>query len=197
MAKRAIDIALSLAGLVFLAPLFLLAAIAVKLESRGPVFFRQERMGRDFKPFRIYKFRTMAQGSGGPSITVAGDSRVTRAGAVLRKTKIDELPQLLNVLKGEMSMVGPRPEVRQYVEMFRDDYAFLLSQRPGITDPASLAYSNEEAVLSTSSDWEKDYTEKVLPEKIRLSRQYVETQGLASDLSILIRTGVAALRGLF
>jgi len=188
--KRLFDLFFSIIGLVVLFPLFLLVALAIKLDSRGPVFFRQERIGRNFKPFRIYKFRTMTVGSyeKGPAITVAGDSRVTRMGRFLRKTKIDELPQLINVLKGEMSFVGPRPEVGKYVELFKSDYQKLLSVRPGITDPASISYKDEESVLSRSADWEKEYINKILPEKIKSASKYVDNHNLWIDLGLIFKT---------
>jgi lipopolysaccharide/colanic/teichoic acid biosynthesis glycosyltransferase len=141
MSKRALDIVAASVGLVLLSPLLLLVSLVIKLDSPGPVFFRQERIGRWFRPFLIYKFRTMVQEApqlGGP-ITFGADPRITRVGRMLRKTKIDEFPQLINVLKGEMSLVGPRPEVRQYVEMFRSQYEEILRVPPGITDPASCA----------------------------------------------------------
>lgn len=188
--KRLFDILFSTIGLLVLFPLFLVVSIFIKFDSRGPVFFRQERIGRNFKPFRIFKFRSMTIDAPekGPSITVGGDKRVSRVGTFLRKTKIDELPQLINVVKGNMSFVGPRPEVKKYVEMFRKDYEKLLTIRPGITDPASLKYSNEEAVLSSSSDWEKDYTDRILPEKIRLASEYVERHNIYTDLKLIVKT---------
>jgi len=138
--KRILDILVSLVGLICLFPFLLLAAVLIKLDSRGPIFFRQERIGMRFRPFQILKFRTMVQNSiaGGQSITVGDDPRITRVGWLLRKTKIDELPQLINVLRGEMTFVGPRPEVPQYVELFRQDYEEILKVRPGITDLASI-----------------------------------------------------------
>jgi len=188
--KRLFDLFFSITGLLVLLPLFLVVALAIKLDLRGPVFFRQERIGRHFKPFRIYKFRAMISDASqkGPSITVAGDSRVTRMGRFLRKTKIDELPQLVNVLKGEMSFVGPRPEVVKYVELFKSDYQKLLSVRPGITDPASIYYADEEGVLSQSADWESEYTSKILPEKIKFASQYVDNHNLLIDLKLILKT---------
>ena len=191
MAKRLFDIFFSSIGLIILSPLFLIVAVLIKLDSKGPVFFRQERVGRYFKEFRIYKFRTMSNdvSKKGPQITVGGDTRVTKVGKVLRKYKIDELPQLINVLKGDMSFVGPRPEVRKYVEMFKSDYAKLLKVRPGITDPASIQFSAEENVLASSNNWERDYIIKVLPEKIRLSSQYIDSQNnIITDLSLILKT---------
>jgi lipopolysaccharide/colanic/teichoic acid biosynthesis glycosyltransferase len=142
--KRLFDIVASAAGLILLSPVMLLTALLIKLDSRGPVFFKQQRVGKGFRPFLIYKFRTMVEDAPqrGSSITVGADPRITRIGRFLRKTKFDELPQLINVLKGDMSLVGPRPEVPRYVEMFRDDYEEILRVRPGITDTASLKYED-------------------------------------------------------
>jgi lipopolysaccharide/colanic/teichoic acid biosynthesis glycosyltransferase len=190
MIKRLFDIVFSIIGLIILSPLFAAASVLIKLDSRGPVFFRQERVGRYFKPFRIYKFRTMTPDAGnkGALITVGGDKRITRIGHVLRKYKIDEMPQLLNILKGEMSFVGPRPEVREYVQLFRTDYAKLLMIRPGITDPASLTYSEEEKVLAASGDWENNYVYNILPEKIAISLRYVENRSIFTDMRLVLRT---------
>lgn len=190
--KRLFDIIVSFTGLLALSPLFAAAAVLVKLDSKGPVFFRQERMGRNFTSFRIFKFRSMVAGSEkrGALITVGGDGRVTRVGRFLRKYKIDELPQLFNVLKGDMSMVGPRPEVKKYVGLFRSDYEKLLTVRPGITDPASLRYSDEEGVLSLSTNWEEDYVKRVLPEKIRLSSGYVDNHDVLTDIKLIMKTVV-------
>jgi lipopolysaccharide/colanic/teichoic acid biosynthesis glycosyltransferase len=188
--KRAFDIVVAAVGLLLVAPLFLVVAALIKLDSRGPVFFRQERVGRGFRPFRIYKFRTMVQDAsqrGGP-LTSANDPRVTRVGRFLRKSKIDELPQLINVLKGEMSLVGPRPEVREYVELFRDDYREILKVRPGITDLASLKYRDEESWLAQWPDPDRAYVRHLLPDKIRLAKEYIETASFASDLHIIVRT---------
>ena len=147
--KRTFDILVAAIGLVLFAPLFLLIAILIKVDSKGPVFFRQLRIGINFRAFEIYKFRTMVQKAPqlGKPITYGHDSRITRAGRLLRKAKLDELPQLINVLKGEMSFVGPRPEVPQYVELFRRDYMEILTVRPGITDLASLKYRDEASLL--------------------------------------------------
>jgi len=178
-------------GLIILAPLFLIVTILIKLNSKGPVFFRQERVGKDFKNFRIYKFRSMSSDSDskGPQITVSGDRRVTKVGKYLRRYKIDELPQLINVFKGEMSFVGPRPEVRKYVELFREDYKKLLQIRPGITDIASITYSEEEKVLASANNWEEEYLKTILPEKIRLSSQYVDSpRNVLTDVKLIIRT---------
>jgi lipopolysaccharide/colanic/teichoic acid biosynthesis glycosyltransferase len=190
MMKRLVDIFLSLAGLLALSPLFAAAALCIKLDSRGPVFFRQERVGRYFRPFTIYKFRTMTEGADkeGGLITVGGDRRITKVGHFLRDSKIDELPQLINVLIGDMSLVGPRPEVGEYVRLFRADYEKLLRMRPGITDPASLRYSREEAALASAGNWREDYLRRVLPEKISLSLSYVENHSIFTDFRLILQT---------
>ena len=185
--KRTLDVVASALGLVLLSPILLLAAVAIRTTSRGPVFFRQERVGRSFRPFRIYKFRTMVADAPqlGGQLTAGADPRITRVGRLLRKSKIDELPQLINVLVGNMSLVGPRPEVPRYVEMFRDDYAYILSVRPGITDPASVKYRDEAAVLAGSDDPEREYVSRILPDKIALARQYIDQASLTYDLRLI------------
>ena len=194
--KRIFDLTFSLLGLIICSPIFIVAPIFIKLDSKGPVFFRQERVGKNFKSFKIYKFRTMRYDpeEKGPMITVGGDRRVTEVGKFLRQYKVDELPQLFNVLKGEMSFVGPRPEVREYVQLFKKDYKKLLRIRPGITDPASIKYSDEERVLSSSENWEEEYKKRILPEKIDLSLQYVEQHNIMTDLKIILKTLLKARR---
>ena len=188
--KRILDIVVSSIGLICLFPLLLVVALLIKLDSTGPVFFGQTRMGRRFRPFQILKFRTMVQDSStrGKSITVGDDARITRVGWFLRKTKIDELPQLINVLRGEMTFVGPRPEVPQYVEMFRKDYEDILKIRPGITDLASIKYRDEAKLLGQSQDPEEEYVTRVLPDKIRLGKEYIRCSSLAFDLRLIFRT---------
>jgi lipopolysaccharide/colanic/teichoic acid biosynthesis glycosyltransferase len=188
--KRAFDIVVSFLGLVVISPLLLLAALVIKLDSPGPVLFRQERIGRGFHPFFIFKFRTMVPDPSGRGrlITVSDDPRITRAGRLLRKTKIDELPQLINVLKGDMSLVGPRPEVRQYVELFRNDYEQILKIRPGITDLASLKYHDEAAVLKQLENPEAEYCNRILPDKISLSKEYVKKSSFVFDLAVILKT---------
>lgn len=190
MIKRIFDFALALLGLAFLSPLFLAIAALIKFESRGPVFFHQKRVGRNFRTFYLYKFRSMVHGApaNGPLITVSGDPRVTRVGRILRKFKLDELPQLINVLKGDMSLVGPRPEVRKYVRKFSKDYRTILSVRPGITDIASLTFRDEEAVLKGKEDPEDYYINYVLPEKIKLAKEYVNRASLRKDINLIILT---------
>lgn len=188
--KRILDIALSLIGLIFLLPLLLLAAILIKLDSPGPVFFRQERVGRGFRPFLIDKFRTMVQDSQaqGPSITFGRDPRITRVGWFLRKSKIDELPQLFNVFKGDMTFVGPRPEVPRYVELFKHDYEEILTVRPGITDLASLKYRDEAALLGNADNPEQEYLTRVLPDKISLGKEYIKRSSISFDLKLISKT---------
>ena len=188
--KRLFDILVSGLGLILLSPLLLVVAVLVRATSTGPIFFLQTRVGRDFRPFEIFKFRTMvadAPARGG-QLTAGADPRITGIGRVLRKTKIDELPQLWNVFKGDMSLVGPRPEVPKYVEMFRDDYRTILSVRPGITDPASLKYRDESSVLAQANDPEAAYIEQILPEKIALAKAYIERSSLSYDLSLIWQT---------
>ncbi len=192
--KRALDILVSAAALAVLLPLFLLIALAVKLDSPGPVFFRQERVGRDGKPFRILKFRTMVPDAEkkGPAITVGRDARITRVGAFLRRTKLDELAQLVNVLAGEMSFVGPRPEVPRYVALYTPWQRQVLLVRPGITDYASIAYRNENALLASAPDPERMYVETVMPDKIRLNMRYLREISPLTDLRLILST-IAAL----
>ena len=188
--KRTFDIAASLVGLILLAPIFAAVALLLKLSGRGPVFFVQERVGRNFRPFRIYKFRTMVVGAEGmgPGVTASGDPRVTRLGRILRKTKVDELPQLFNVLRGDMSLVGPRPELPQYVSLFQEEYAEILTVRPGITDLASITYRDESPLLAESLDPEEQYVRVILPEKLRLAMEYVARSSFLYDLKLIFMT---------
>ena len=198
MAKRAFDILLSLFGLLVLSPLFVVVALAVKASSSGPVFFRQQRVGKDGKPFQILKFRTMIMGAEklGPSVTRDGDPRITVVGAILRKAKLDELPQLWNVLSGDMSFVGPRPEVPRYVEHYTTRQKRVLALKPGITDLATLAFRNEESLLSTAVDTERYYLEYCVPRKIELNLEYAKTANVREDIKIIVRTliSLVALR---
>lgn len=186
--KRAFDVVVSACALVLLCPFLMFVAMAVLVDSGWPVFFRQERVGRRFRLFRIWKFRTMVARGGGPPITVSGDTRITRVGRVLRAWKLDELPQLWNVLRGDMSLVGPRPELPMYVEMFRDRFAPVLELRPGMTDSASIAYRSEERLLAMAADPLAEYTERILPAKLALAEEYVRTRGFGGDMGILVRT---------
>lgn len=191
--KRCIDIALSFLLLLLLSPFLLLSAMLVWIETGAPVLFRQVRVGKHFRTFQILKFRTMRVQSAGQLVTVAGDRRVTKVGRLLRWTKIDEFPQFWNVLCGDMSVVGPRPEVPEYVELFKDRYRKILDFRPGITDLASIRYRNEEAILARSEDPLREYREHILPMKLDLAEQYLRNQSFLSDLSIIVRTAVATL----
>ena len=191
MAKRAFDVIMAGLGLLLLAPVFLLIALWVKLDSPGPVLFRQERVGRHGVPFRIHKFRTMVHGAEarGPQITAGDDARITRAGAWLRRRRVDELPQLIDVLQGTMSLVGPRPEVPRYVALYPHSLREkLLSVRPGITDPVSLAYRDEGEQLARAGDAEREYVEVLLPRKLALAAQYVDEASLWTDLRLIART---------
>jgi lipopolysaccharide/colanic/teichoic acid biosynthesis glycosyltransferase len=178
------------AGLLLLSPLLIAIALLVRLTSPGPVFFRQERMGRGFRPFYIYKFRSMVRDAPqkGAAVTFGADPRITRVGRFLRATKLDEIPQLINVLVGDMSLVGPRPEVRKYVEMFHADYEEVLRVRPGITDPASIKFRHEAEILGRAADPEKEYVNRVLPEKIRLAKDYVRNSSFWYDVRLLFQT---------
>jgi lipopolysaccharide/colanic/teichoic acid biosynthesis glycosyltransferase len=196
MAKRWFDIAFAALALLLLCPLLLAVALWVRLDSPGPVFFRQQRVGRGGQLFGIYKFRTMRTGAeaAGPQITVGQDARITRAGAWLRRSKVDELPQFLNVLRGDMSVVGPRPEVPRYVAQYPADVRqAVLSVRPGITDLASIEFRDESALLARSSDPERTYVEQILPAKLRHAQQYVRTRSLWLDLRIIARTVLTVL----
>jgi lipopolysaccharide/colanic/teichoic acid biosynthesis glycosyltransferase len=190
------DIVVSSLGLVICSPVLLVAATLVRFSSTGPILFRQERIGKNFRPFQILKFRTMVQDAPalGRAITVGADPRITLAGRWLRKSKIDELPQLLNVLKGDMSLVGPRPEVRRYVELFSHDYAEVLSVRPGITDLASIQFRHESELLGKAADPDAEYCERILPEKIRLAKEYVRRSSIGFDLLLILRTLAALVR---
>ena len=188
MTKRIFDIISSLAGLVLLFPLLAIVALLIKCDSKGPVFFKQERIGKGFRPFGIYKFRTMRQASDGLRLTIGQDPRITRIGSFLRKTKLDEVPQLINVLKGEMSLVGPRPEVREFVELFRRDYEEILKVRPGVTDIASLKYQDEAKILGESKSPEEEYVRRILPDKIRLAEEYVSRSSFLFDLGLILKT---------
>ncbi|MBL8349987.1 MAG: sugar transferase [Burkholderiaceae bacterium] len=191
MAKRLFDLLGAALALGLLAPLLVIVALAVRLDSPGPVFFRQERVGRHGVPFRIHKFRTMRADAQalGPQVTVGRDERITRVGHWLRHYRIDELPQFIDVLQGTMSLVGPRPEVPRFVAHYPDMLrARVFAVRPGITDPASLAHIDEAALLAGSADPERDYVERILPRKLALQAEYASRATLASDLGVLLRT---------
>lgn len=188
--KRALDLFLSLFALLVLSPLFLLIAIVVKLTSPGPVLYRQNRVGRDARIFQIMKFRSMVTDAdqNGCGITIGGDERVTPFGRILRNLKLDELPQLWNVLRGDMSIVGPRPEIPSYVAGYTREQLLVLAVRPGITDVASIRYRHEERVLARSSNPEEFYRGVVLPHKLSLNLQYIDGISFASDVKLILQT---------
>lgn len=187
---RLLDIIFSILGIIILLPLFLIICLIIKADSKGGCFFIQERIGKGGKPFGILKFRTMRCGADADGLLTIGthDKRITRVGSFLRKTKIDELPQLWNVLKGEMSIVGPRPEVEKYVLLYTEEQRRVLSVRPGITDYASIEYVNENEILSQASDPDRAYIEKVMPHKIKLSMRYLEHYCVSEYLKIIFLT---------
>lgn len=194
--KRLMDVVLAALGLVLASPLMLACALVVKISSRGPVIFEQERIGRFGRPFMIKKFRTMRSESMGPSITSSSDSRITTVGRWLRATKLDELPQLINVIRGQMSLVGPRPEVAKYVALWpADARTEILRVRPGMTDPAAIAFRRESELLAEAEDSERYYVEKILPQKVELYREYVSEWSLLGDLKIMLQTASAVAKG--
>lgn len=197
--KRIFDVISSAFGLLVLSPLFLILAIWIKIDSKGPVFYKQVRVGRGNKDFKLFKFRSMRVGSDKKGlITVGGrDPRVTRSGYFIRKFKLDELPQLINVFLGEMSLVGPRPEVRHYVDMYSPEQMKVLEVRPGVTDYASLEYFNENILLEASSDPEKTYIEEVMPAKIALNMKFINNPTFGEYLKIIFLTVWQVLKGLF
>ena len=190
MMKRLFDIVASGLGLIVLSPLFLILAIWIKLDSKGPVFYRQVRVGYKNKDFRIFKFRSMRVGADkGSLVTIGGrDPRVTKSGYWIRKFKLDELPQLINVLIGDMSLVGPRPEVRHYVDYWTQEQMHVLDVRPGITDPASIKFRNENELMEKAEDPEKYYIEVIMQEKIKLYLEYVEKHSFFYDLGLIFKT---------
>ena len=190
MLKRLFDIVASGLGLIVLSPLFLILAIWIKLDSKGPVFYRQVRVGYKNKDFRIYKFRSMRVGADkGSLVTIGGhDPRVTHSGYFIRKFKFDELPQLINVFVGDMSLVGPRPEVRHYVVYWTPEQMHVLDVRPGITDPASIKFRNENEVMEKAEDPEKYYIDVIMQEKIKLYIEYVEKHNFLYDLGLIFKT---------
>jgi len=196
MLKRLFDFVSSLIGLVLLSPVFLIIAIWIRIDSEGPVFYRQPRVGKDGRDFSIFKFRSMRRGADkGRLITVGGrDARVTRAGYYIRKYKFDELPQLINVLTGDMSLVGPRPEVRKYVNLYNERQMKVLSVKPGITDLASIKYRNENELLEHADDPEKMYTEVIMPDKLEYNLRYIHEQSFLYDLRLIFLTFMEILK---
>jgi len=186
--KRVFDVVLATIGLIVLFPFLLIISVWIKFSSKGPLFYTQKRVGLNFKEFDIYKFRSMVVNAQGPSVTSADDPRITKIGRFLRRSKIDELPQLLNVLKGDMSLVGPRPEVMKFVDTKRDAYKKVLRVRPGITDNAAIAFRDEEKIMSQYEDKEKAYVDIVLPQKIALYYKYVESVSFTNDIKLILQT---------
>ena len=188
--KRIFDFIASLIGIIIILPILIIVAICIKLDSRGKVLFLQKRVGKDGKPFYIYKFRTMVTDAEnlGKQITVGKDSRITKVGAFLRKYKIDELPQLFNVLKGDMSLVGPRPEVPKYVELYTKEERKVLEVRPGITDLASLRYSDENDILGKVENPEEYYINIIMKDKLKLNLEYIEKSNIIFDIYLIIKT---------
>ena len=190
VAKRVFDLAFAIPGVVVLLPVFAVVALWITLGDNGPVFFRQERVGRKGCPFRIWKFRTMLPNADreGRQITVGADARITRAGRWLRRFKLDELPQLFNVLAGEMSLVGPRPEVPRYVALYSAKERAVLGLLPGITDPASIRYRNENEILAQVADPDRFYSEELMPEKIQINLSYAAQATVWTDLCVILAT---------
>ena len=189
MLKRIFDIILSLFGLIILLPFMLIIAIFIKLDSKGPIFFRQVRVTKGGKEFKIFKYRTMKVGSDKYSqITVGKDGRITKIGSFLRKYKLDEIPQLINVFIGDMSLVGPRPEVPKYVALYTDEQKEILKVRAGITDYASIEFSDENNLLALEEDSEKAYIEKIMPKKIELNKKYLSEISILADIKIILLT---------
>lgn len=188
--KRLFDIVASGLGLIFLSPLFLVLAVWIKLDSPGPVFYRQVRVGHHNRDFRIFKFRSMRVGADkGSLVTIGGhDPRITRSGYFIRKFKLDEFPQLINVFRGEMSLVGPRPEVRHYVDYWTPEQMHVLDVRPGITDPASIKYRNENELMEKAEDPERYYIEVIMQEKIQLYLEYVNHHTFWGDIGLIFQT---------
>lgn len=188
--KRIFDVTASAFGLILLSPVFLGIAVIIKLTSKGPVFYIQKRMGENFKEFNLYKFRSMIVDADkkGLQITSGDDPRITKIGKFIRKTKLDELPQLINVLKGDMSLVGPRPEVKKYVMLKKEDYEKVLSVKPGITDLAAIEFRDEEKILEKYNDKEKAYIEIILPKKIELYKKYIDNISFKNDINIILKT---------
>lgn len=194
--KRVCDILASFIGLLLLSPLFLMLCVWIALDSRGGVFYRQVRVGRGGRDFKLFKFRSMRTGADkGSLITIGGrDPRVTRSGYYIRRYKLDELPQLINVLKGDMSLVGPRPEVRRYVDLYNDEQLRVLDVRPGITDYASIEYMDENELLEKSSNPDKTYIEEIMPAKLLLNLKYIENPSLGQYFRIIFLTFYKIIR---
>lgn len=193
--KRIIDFFFSVIAILLFSPFLFLIAVWIKLDSPGPILFRQERVGKLGKPFLINKFRTMIVDAErlGKQLTVGRDPRITRCGTFLRKYKLDELPQLFNIIQGEMSIVGPRPEVPRYVGLYNDQQKQVLSVRPGLTDEASIKYRNENQLLEDAENAEQAYIEKIMPDKLEINQRYIQTLSFKKDFQIVVRTIIAIM----
>jgi lipopolysaccharide/colanic/teichoic acid biosynthesis glycosyltransferase len=194
--KRLFDIFFSLIGLLILLIPFLIISLIIVLDSRGGIFYRQVRVGKEGKDFKLFKFRSMRTNADKAGLLTVGgrDNRITKVGYYIRKYKVDELPQLINVLTGDMSLVGPRPEVRKYVDLYNGEQLRVLEAKPGITDYASIEYSNENEILGKAADPEKVYIEEIMPAKLKLNMKYIEEQGLLTDLKLIFKTVFKILR---
>ncbi|MBS4206756.1 sugar transferase [Bacillus sp. FJAT-50079] len=196
MVKRAMDLLFTTIGLIIIAPILLLISILIKIDSRGPVFFKQVRVGKNERPFKILKFRTMVVDAEklGKQITVGKDQRITKIGHFLRKSKLDELPQLINVFKGDMSLVGPRPEVPKYTAFYTKEQKKIFNIRPGITDYASIKYRNENEILALSNDPERTYIEEIMNDKLKYNMEYMEKRSILTDIKIILLTIKAIIK---
>lgn len=194
--KRSFDLISSLIGFIILLPIFLIISLLIKIDSKGPILFKQKRVGKDGSIFEILKFRTMVVNAEklGKQITVGKDNRITKVGKNLRKYKLDELPQLINVIKGDMSLVGPRPEVPKYVDLYNNEQKKVLSVRPGITDYASLKYSDENQLLGTVDNPEKYYIEVIMQDKLALNLEYIKNNNAFNDILIIFKTIIKCLK---
>jgi lipopolysaccharide/colanic/teichoic acid biosynthesis glycosyltransferase len=196
VAKRIFDCLFSSIGLIIISPIFILLSLLIALDSQGGIFYKQVRIGKNMRPFKLFKFRTMYANSDKKGLLTVGDNdnRITRVGYYLRKYKLDELPQLINVLIGEMSFVGPRPEVEKYVKLYNNEQQKVLSVKPGITDWASIRYVNESELLARSSEPEKTYINEIMPAKLAINLEYVKQNNLLIDIKIILHTFKAILR---
>ncbi len=194
--KRLIDILFSIAALIVLSPVIVIISLIIFFQSGSPIFFYQERVGKNWRKFKIIKFRTMIKNAHniGPKISTNDDSRVTKAGRFLRKYKLDELPQLFNILKGDMSIVGPRPEIPKFVNVFSNEYSEILKIKPGLSDYAALIYSNEASLIEPSHNPEEYYKSEILPQKIKLYKRYIEEMGFLTDIKIIFLTIKSVVR---
>ncbi len=187
--KRIFDFFAALIGLILLLPLFIIIALWIIIDSKGGIFYKQERIGKNGQPFKLYKFRSMRPNSDKQGqITIGNDNRITKVGQFIRQYKIDELPQLINILKGEMSVVGPRPEVKKYVNLYTDEQKKVLTVKPGLSDYASIEYFDEQTILGQADDPDKEYIEVVMPAKLKLNLKYIKDKNLSTDFKIIFKT---------